>query len=279
MKNNTTGVPSTAEYSLGRGIMNLGELDSSDAVDSFWDLGNVTEFTITPEVEESEHYSSRTAERYLDRIDILERALNVSFTCENINQRTLQWFLMGGQTAVANPTYIGFTGAVIVVAGNITLGTIVPLVNVTGSRCYDVVATDITIETSNVTPVALVKDTDYTLNAKEGTIQLISTSTKLATAIAGAEGLTLDLAANTSQIQNLVSVNAFTSTRDVALMFFAEDPKTEEKTEYYFYKCGLRPEGDHGLITEEYKTLTFSGKLVTPDGQTSPVRVTPIVEA
>ena len=279
MINNTTGVHSASEYSIGRGILHLGELDSNDDVDSFWDLGNVTEFTLTPEVEENEHYSSRAAERYLDRTDILERKFNVSFSCENINQRTLQWFLMGTQSAIANPTYTGFTGAVIVADGNITLGTIVPLVNVTGSRCYDVVATDITIETTNATPVALVKDTDYTLNATEGTIQLISTSTKLATAIAAAEGLTLDLAANTSQIQNMISLNAFTSTRDVALMFFAEDPKTEEKTEYYFYKCSLRPDGDHGLITEEYKTVTFAGKLVTPDGLTSPVRITPIVEA
>ena len=279
MKNNTTGLHSTSEYSLGRGILHLGELDSNDAVDSFWDLGNVTEFTLTPEVEENEHYSSRTAERYLDRTDILERNFNVSFTCENINQRTLQWFLMGTDSTVANPTYTGFTGAAIVAAGNITLGTVVPLVNATGVRCYDVVAADVTVKTTNATPVTLVKDTDYTLNATEGTIHLISTSTALATAIAGAEGLTLDLAANTSQIQNVITVNAFTSTRDVALLFFAEDPKTEEKTEYYFYKCSLRPDGDHGLITEEYKTVTFTGKLVTPDGQTSPVRFTPIVEA
>ena len=278
MKNNTTGVPSTTEYMLGRGKIKVAEITSGVAT-AYYALGNATEFNITPEIEDLEHYSTQTGAKTLDYTVLLSSKASLSLTIENINQRNMKWFLMGEQTAYTNPTVAGITDIAIVAAGDIVLGTYVNLTKADGSRCYDIDATKLTVSSTNAAPVAMVKDTDYTVSAVEGQIFLISTSTKLATAIGAAEGLTATLTADATCIDSMYKVDAFTATdRKFKVQFIADDPKDSSKTEYLFFSVALRPNGDYSLIGDEFKTLPFTGKAEVPDGKTTICDITAIAE-
>ena len=279
MKNNTTGVPSTTEYMLGRGKIKVAEITSGVAT-AYYALGNATEFNITPEIEDLEHYSTQTGAKTLDYTVLLSSKASLSLTIENINQRNMKWFLMGEQTAYTNPTVAGITDIAIVAAGDIVLGTYVNLTKADGSRCYDIDASKLTVKTTtSPTPVELAKDTDYSVSAVEGQIFLLSTSTKLATAIAATEGLTATLTADTTCIASMYKVDAFTANdRKFKVQFIADDPKDNSKTEYLFFSVALRPNGDYSLIGDEFKTLAFTGKAEVPDGETSICDVTAIAE-
>ena len=279
MKNNTTGVPSTTEYMIGRGKIQVAEISDGVAT-AFYYMGNATEVNVTPEIEDKEHFATTGGLNTLDYSVVLSSKASLSIAIENINQRNMKWFLMGTQTAYTNPTIAGITASPIVAAGDIVLGTYVNIVSTTGTRCYDVDATKLTVSTTtNPTPVELVKDTDYTVSATEGQIFLLAASTKLATAIAAAEGLTATLTADTAAIESMYKVDAFTSTdRKFKVQFMAEDPKDSSKTEYTFFSVALRPDGDYSLIGDEFKTLSFTGQVEIPDGETSICDITAIAE-
>jgi len=276
---NTTGQHSANEYMVGRGILRVAELDANDVAGPFWDLGNVSEFTMSPEVEEIEHFSSRQGQKTLDRTDVISTSLNLSMVAENINQRTMSWFMMGTQATITNPAVAGFTGATLIADGKVSAGTFAIVKNAAGVRCFDLDATKVTVKTTAAVPVTLVKDTDYEVMVAEGMIKILS-SAAITAVISANKGLTIDLAADAGALASFLKISGLTSSdRKFALSFIGEDPKTGAKTEYFYYKVPLRPNGDHALIGDEYKSVSLQGKAEILTGMTTPVDIYPITLA
>lgn len=278
--NNTTGLPSTSEYSLGSGIIRVSEIDAAGNAQAFRDIGNAPDFTITATVEELEHFSSRTGIRNLDKTLFLSSEFSYNFTVENITVQNMQLFTLGELTTVTNPAVAGITGVTLVSDGGIVLGTYALARAADGSRCYDLEKANVTVKTTNVSPVTLVEGTDYTVSEKEGMIFLLSTSAALATAITNVEGLTIDLAADAGALAAVVQIDALQATQtSYSITFISENPETGALTEYEILQTKLRPDGDHALISaDEIKQVTFAGKAEANDSNKT-MFIRPIVAA
>jgi hypothetical protein len=93
----------TGNYTLGRGVLTLGEWADSDTYPvSFSDLGNAPsfEFEVTEEV--LEHFSSRAGLRTKDKVVTLEVGYTVNFTLDEIAYQNLLHYVHGSYTAPAS---------------------------------------------------------------------------------------------------------------------------------------------------------------------------------
>lgn len=95
--------PSTALYTLGRGLVEIGEWDGTTPPAypaEFTDVGNVTDFTVTVTEETKEHFTTRSGTRLLDKTVIIESGFDLSITLDEKSLFNLAMFLKG--TVVGN---------------------------------------------------------------------------------------------------------------------------------------------------------------------------------
>ena len=262
---NTTGLPRTEDYNLGRGIVYFATLGSDGKPDAYRDMGNAPEFNVSIEVETLEHQSSRQGLKVTDKEVIISQKVNLSLVLDEINHENLALLLSGEKGTHTNVAVAGFTEYEMVVGDEsatteLALGRWYDIVNSAGERAYDVDGTKLSIATTNLTPVPLVEGTDYTLDAAMGRIFILSTSTVAATAIAGFEGLDVTLTADAGAL-GVNEVRALTTTSvSGALKFIAENPANNDvQTEFQFHQVSLKADGDFSLIGDEFSTMNFTG--------------------
>lgn len=87
------------EYYIGKGIMTI----KPEGETTWFDLGNVPEFEITPNVEQLEHYSSRTGVRYRDLTVIQTKSLELRVVMEEWVSFNMGLVLMGDVTEETGP--------------------------------------------------------------------------------------------------------------------------------------------------------------------------------
>ena len=76
---NTTGVPNTNDYNLGRGIVYFSLLDTNGLpTGGYRDLGNAPEFNVSFETETLEHQASRLGLKVTDKEVVISQKCKLS---------------------------------------------------------------------------------------------------------------------------------------------------------------------------------------------------------
>lgn len=256
---NSTGIPRTSDYLLGRGTLYYAELDGSGNPKDWRDLGNVTDFKVTVESEELVHESSRTGLKIEDASVTLKRAQNWSATIDTIENDNVAMFTSATQATVTNPAVAGFSEHAMV--ASVVLGRWYDVVNASGARAYDLDKTKLTLEKSGSPDVALVENTDFTVDEKMGRIFLLSTASN----IAAGDTLDVTLAADAGAAA-VYEVRALQKTSQVgALKFVGEDPNSGEKYEVQIHKTNVEGDGEMAFVSDDWITLGLKGKVQKSD--------------
>jgi len=87
--------PDTALYFVGKGKLFFDRWTAANASTGERDLGNAPSFVVTPNVEQLEHYSSRTGIRSKDHEVDVQQSLNVKFSLDEISVDNLALVLYG----------------------------------------------------------------------------------------------------------------------------------------------------------------------------------------
>lgn len=90
--------PSTALYTLQRGICSIGEWDGTTPPTSWTDLGNCPKLEIEVTEEVLDHFSYRTGAKTKDKTVILEAGYSISFDLDEISVANLKLYLKGTLT-------------------------------------------------------------------------------------------------------------------------------------------------------------------------------------
>ena len=258
MAKNTTGLPNTGDYTLGRGIVyESGIVVATEKPDdNGWrDLGNAAEFNVAVETEKLEHQSSRAGLKVVDKEVILSQKMTLNFTLDELNDENVANFLSG---TVATHTNVAIAGITLYeMVALVVLGRWYDIVDeTTGERAYDIETADLALTETTGAPVTLIEGTDYTLDLKMARIFLLSTATN----IAAGEPMSIVLTANAGA-QPVEEVRGMTQGNIIrAVKFIGENPANANKQrEYQFHKVTLSSEGDLALIGDEYAVMAFSG--------------------
>ena len=113
---------------------------------------------------------------------------------------------------------------------------------------------------SATTAGALALNTDFTVDVKLGSLQLLDTALVRTVIITDSEPILCVLSA-TGGVAKVDQVKALTnSTKVVAIRFELENPADgDHELEFYWPKVTLAPDGDMSLIGEEFAQLGFTG--------------------
>lgn len=85
--------PSTTLYTLGKGILSIGEWSGENPPSSYSDVGDCPKFDVEVTEEVLEHFSSRSGTKTKDKVVIIEVGYNVSFDLHEKSFANLQRFL------------------------------------------------------------------------------------------------------------------------------------------------------------------------------------------
>lgn len=261
---NTDGQHSVESYQLGRGIVYIAPLDASGYPQQFEDLGNVPELSANVESEKLDHYSSRAGLRKIDKSVVTQITAGLSFALEDINFNNLAKFFSGETAVYTNPAIAGVTDQQFVNDGELAVNGWYELRTATGPA-FGISSTNaIVVESTNATPVALVLDTDYTLNATEGMIFLNDTTTTQSIITAG-DGLQFTLTADATATE-VDQVTVLSETEiNAALKFVLNDADTGELVIYNFHSVTISADGDYSLISEEFAQLPMTASVEESD--------------
>lgn len=254
---NTTGLPQTSDYSLGRGKLYVAKLDTATGLPdaSGWrDVGNVPDFSVSIDIEELLHQSSQAGLRVTDKRVVVSQTMNLSISLDELSGQNMALFFSGDTATVTNPAVAGF--AAVVLTNAVVLGRWYDIVNASGVRAMDVEAANVTVrEVSG--PTVLTLGTDYKLDLKMGRIFVFATAVN----IAAGESMDVALAADAGAAAQLDQVVALTkSSEQLVLKFIAENPANDdEQMELEFHSATLSAEGDFALIGDDWTVMQLSG--------------------
>lgn len=85
----------TDNYIIGKGILQFDRFDDDGLPTGLRDLGNCVNFSLTPEEETLEHYSSREGIKTLDKEVTLTRKMKGKFTLDEYDKENLRLALFG----------------------------------------------------------------------------------------------------------------------------------------------------------------------------------------
>lgn len=255
---NSTGTTQTADYNLGRGIIYIAELDSITGLPKeYRDLGNAPSFSLSIDVEELIHQSSRAGLRTVDKRLVISQTVNISFVLEELSAENLALFFSGESVAATNPAIAGITQYQL--TASLVKGRWYPIYHqTTGARALDIDAADVTLvhdlATLNET---LVLDTDYTVDEEMGMVFILPGST---VADPG-NTLHLTLAAEATAAATTQTRGVTTSGKSYALKFIGENPAdADQRFEVELHSVQVAAEGDFSLISEgDLTQMPFSG--------------------
>jgi len=271
---NTTGLPNTQDYVLGRGILYFSSNDPVTGKPLAWrDLGNAPEVSISTETETLDHFTSRAGLRQLDKSVTLSVGMKVTFSLDEMNDQNLAMGVLGNISSFTNAAIAGFVEYPMVLGANMTLGRWYDIVNSSGARAYDVETANVTFKNDSTTQT-LVEGTDYTLDLVNGRVFLRTTATLISNNVAMRCVLTADAGAKVVQeVRGLLNSGVVG-----ALKFIEKNPANSDKSrEWTFHQVTLKPSGDLSLIGDDWSQVTFEAAaekntLGFPDSPTLTIR-------
>jgi hypothetical protein len=87
--------PSTTLYTLGKGVLSIGEWSGATPPGAYTDVGNAPRFEVEVTEEVLDHYSSRSGTRVKDEQVVLETGYTLSFDLDEISILNLKTYLKG----------------------------------------------------------------------------------------------------------------------------------------------------------------------------------------
>jgi hypothetical protein len=270
---NTTGIHDPTEYLIGRAIVKFAELDASGFPKEYRDVGNVSELTSTVESETYDHFSSREGIKERDLRIVLQQDVTLGMTLENINFQNLAIFFSGDASLYTNPGIAGFSTVRFVNDDEVTVNSWYSIVDASHNPVFGITSTNsIVVESTNGTPIALVLDTDYSVNDISGQIFLEDTVTTQAVITAG-DGLQCTLTADAAATK-VDQVNVLSSSElNLAVRIESLDAETGKYTIYEIHKATVSSDGDFNLISDEAAQLPISLGVESSAAYSDPVDI------
>ena len=261
-KINNTGVPSIEAVQLGSGIMQLAELDSNGYPKKFEDLGEVKDVTTNLTSEQLDYFTARSGLRTKAKSVVTQQDATLNFVMESINMNNLARFFSGETAEYINPAIAGVVDAQFINDGELEVNGSYDLRTANGVA-YGITAINAIVVVSTGA-VAMIKDTDYTVDSVIGTIFVKDTATVQGIITAG-DGLqftlTADPAASTVDEVKILS----TTELNVAAKFILEDVNTGERDIYIFHAVTISADGDYNLLADEWAQLPMTGSIEKSD--------------
>ncbi len=260
-KPNTSGLPDTGDYALGRGVIYMAEIDTSTGLpnsDGWLDLGNAPQINLSIEEETLEHRSSRSGTATVDKSVTISKKATISFQLDEINQKTVELFFSGLSDTFVNPAVAGEAEQVAKYP-NVKLGRWYDLTTDDGIRIMGVDVGDLVIEKDAGMDVPLVEGTDFTWDATWGRFRLHEDAVNVAEGDEVNVTVTADAMAPSpiNRTKALMSTN-----RLVALKVIGVNPaNNDEETEWEIHQVQLKADGELALIGEEFMVAGFTGVL------------------
>jgi hypothetical protein len=237
------------DYTVGKGKLYFRPFlpgTQTPELGGFRYFGNVPELNVTQAEEKLDHVSSEGGINVKDDSLVTAQDQSVSFTTDNVSLDNLALWL---RSSVSTITEAGSVGVVQAFA-DIVCGTFYQIGQSPtlpqGSR-----NTTITAATKGVTP--LVAGTDYVVDVATGLVRFLDSANL---SDGDDVSITYTVAAGTRKV-----VLAGTDTLEGELKFIADNPKGSNKDKYW-PRVQLSPDGDYGLITEEWAQISFTGEVL-----------------
>ncbi len=238
----------TKNIKVGKGRVHFAQYDNQGVLGDYKLLGNCPGFTINIETEQLDHFSSLRNIREKDKSIITQINRSGSITCDEISPTVLSYFLQGNiqniasaSATITNELHENVEPGVMIQLGySITK----PL----GNKNIDPLSLVVT-DVAGTTTYAL--GTDYIITSAE--LGLISIP--LTTTITGNIHVDYDIDASTSEV-----IASGVNPLNVAILFIADDAGAldVDKVHVFMPYVTVRPEGDLGLISEEFNTVTLN---------------------
>lgn len=241
-------------YTLGRGEVHFARFKTgTQTPDGFFYIGNTPEFSLTIESETLDHYSSDAGIREKDDSVPLEVNRTGSLTTDNIDPANVALFFFGTDSVVTQAVVASSTETLDSIKAGHTYKLGISPSNPAGYFGID--ATGFAVAT-NPGAVALVADTDYTVDLLNGTITFISGSL---------------LAVDAADIDVTYAVAGSTRDRVIsgsepvegAMMYITKNPKGADAVFFMPY-VKITPNGDYALKGDEWQQIPLSLEVLKP---------------
>lgn len=89
---------SVLNYTIGKGILSIGEWNGATPPSSYEDMGNCSSIEMTPTVERLPHYSSRASFKTKDKNPVIQQEYSLTFVADEMAAKNLNRFLLGTRT-------------------------------------------------------------------------------------------------------------------------------------------------------------------------------------
>lgn len=247
----TWAIADGTKVSHPAGAIHIDELNSSGQRTGYNFRGDARDFTLSPSEEESEFFSSVTADRGLIARATFKRKIAVGFMLDEVNQANLADFLLGTRWDYTQVATAVVAEAIASSAPGIMKG-----------NSYQVAKAPV-----NTTPAVVVKagattyvvNTDYIFDYDSGMLYIVPTGA----IAAAATNLTIDytpIAVTGGAPQRRVAIgNAPTP---VVAMRFTPDPSSGPLQDYEIWRVSLSPDGDINVIADDWAGMKFKGLIL-----------------
>jgi hypothetical protein len=277
--------PDTTTYLLGRAKVFFSSINDSGEPNGFRFVGNVAEITATVDSETYEHYRSTQSLRQKDLDIAVQQSQNWTMTLENLNKGNLAIFFAATEdTSFVNPSITGFADTVLVIDGEMQSdadddgGLWYQLVDADGNLATGITTTNnLTLESTNATPVTLTEDTDYEVNTTTGRVYFLDTA-PIQTIITNGEGVTATVTADASAA-TVAKLGAGSSAETNAAVRIevinANTSSTVDQIDMIMdiHKAGITANGDSNWISDEAAQLPISLAVEVNDAYDNPMDI------
>lgn len=239
------------KYYSGQGSLYIAERDTvTGKPKGFVALGNVPELTLDIEVTKFEHKESESGNRLLDLTIVKEKKGKFKFKLENLSLENLAMGLYGTSAAVVGASIVDE-----VVKAYKNTATVTKKLALAHPDVSSVV-----VKHTSGTPTYIL-NTDYTVDAKNGTISILSGS-------AIVEAADLKVSYTYAGYSNL---EAFTSAASPERWLRFEGLNTVDNSRVVIdlYRAQFDPLTNFGLINEELGSVDMAGSLLADSFQLS----------
>jgi hypothetical protein len=238
-------------YTVGKGRVYFSKFRAGTQIpEGFLPLGNAPELNLTAEPQMLDHFSSQEGIRQKDKSILLELTMTGSLILDDIQLSNLALFFLGEYGEITQAAATGATETL----DNVRPGAMYQLGATTTMPAGVRKVSNVTVQVG-ASPAVL--DVDYMVNGDLGLLTVIEGSTII---IDGADiSLTYDVAASTRS-----QVVSGTQQIEGALKFVSANAAGDDK-DWLLPYVKLSPNGDFGLISEEWQQLPLSLEVLKPN--------------
>lgn len=245
------------KYTLGRGKVYFSLLDGNGLPTGYRRIGNCTEVNLTFEAEKLEHYSSEAGVREKDDSVVLQTNRTGSFTTDNNDIENLALYFFGESSTVTTATTTVTDEAISGVkqgryyqlglsASNMT-GVRGLVTHTAGPPAKKIIVKVATAEKT--------EGTDYTIDMTSGLLYIVPGG-----GIANDANLLVSYKLGNSTRERVVSGSQAVQ----GAIRFVEDNQRGPSCDFTLPRVKLSPNGDLALISEEWRTMSFSLEILKP---------------